>query len=258
LSQPAKSAEAGIWLFTSGTTDTPQAHFRSLELTISMVQRVLERLPTEISHTRPASLAAAPLYHGYGLINCLLLPHAFGGSIVLSENEDARHLAELLVHHQVQVIYGWPAHFKLLADTDISPLLRDAPLRWCVSSSSKLDAETAHIFHKASGCPLRQQYGMTETGPLCLDTETDAANDTSCIGHPFKGIEINVMNDRHEPLKPGETGMLSVRFTPGFACPPYLTPGQFWQTGDVGKIDSLGRVYLLKRAAPFSDERKEV
>lgn len=254
----ATNEAPGVWLFTSGTTGSPQPHFRSVALLASMVYRVRERLPEDVIETRPASLALAPLYHGYGLVNTLLLTHALGGSVVLDDGHDAHKIAGSLLRHNIQVLFGWPSHFKLLAKDSVSNALKAAPLRWAVSSSSKLDPVVASRFSDASECPLRQQYGTTETGPLCLDDEMATAGDTRCIGRPLSGIEIQVLGSQDEILPKGEEGMLAVRFSEGVPRPPQLANGEFWRVGDLGKIDSQGRVFLLGRATPFTDERKEV
>lgn len=254
----AIDGEAGVWLFTSGTTSSPQPHFRSIALLSSMVYRVRERMPEDVTGCHPASLAVAPLYHGYGLVNTLLLTHALGGNVVLHDRQDARGMADSISKHAIQVLFGWPAHFKLLAEGAVKRDLRASSLRWAVSSSSKLAPVVARRFSENSGCLLRQQYGMTETGPLCLDDALDTTGDPTCIGRPLSGIEVQVFGSKNQPVPQDKTGMLAIRFAEGVMRPTHLLDGEFWRTGDNGKIDKKGRIYLLGRATPFTDERKEV
>jgi long-chain acyl-CoA synthetase len=216
---PDAGAGPGVWLYTSGTTAEPRPFFRSTAELATMVERIRETVPADLAAARPAGRCLAPLDHGFGLMNGLFLVHALGGTVVSSDAP-------------AQLLFGWPVHFRALLDEGIG---RRTELRWCVSAAYGLDRETAAAFRARTGCPLRQLYGTTELGPLCVDTDEDP--EPPCVGRPLRGVEIEVDDD----------GALTAR-----------VGGDRHATGDLGRLDDLGRVYVLGRAGPFRDERKDL
>ncbi|MFW6059731.1 MAG: isocitrate/isopropylmalate family dehydrogenase [Phycisphaeraceae bacterium] len=250
----ATAAVPGVWLFTSGTTDHPKPRLRSLALLRSDVTRVRARLPAALVERRPAGLCLLPLSHGFGLINGLLLMHAIGGTVLVENIEHRDAVAELLRTHEVRMLYSWPAQLEILSDRE---LWRQAktPLTWCVSSSLRLSAETAARFTAASGCPVRQQYGATETGPLCLDSDEPPSTQTTCMGTPLDGVTLRVLDEAGHELPAQREGELAVRLDHLSLDPSELTVDGFWRTGDRGYVDPSGRVHVLGRLKAFTDER---
>ncbi|MCS3904359.1 acyl-coenzyme A synthetase/AMP-(fatty) acid ligase [Methylohalomonas lacus] len=247
---------AGIWLFTSGTTAVPKPRLRTLAHLRADIARVHDRLPATIRCNRPASLCLLPLSHGFGLLNSLLSVHAFGGTAVIEEIGQPQRIAAALHRYPVQVLYSWPAHLHKLSDPELWQQAA-APLLWCVSSSLRLTAETARAFAAASGCPVRQQYGTTETGPLCVDGGEPPADEPHCMGTPLNGVEVRVLDADGRSRADGQAGELAVRLAPHQLPDHELTADGFWPTGDHGCLDRHGRVHVLGRYRAFTDERRD-
>ena len=104
-------------------------------------------------------------------------------------------------------------------------------------------------------------YGTTESGPLVLASEAlcldDASQDTAPVqlGRCLRGVELRIVDDQGHVLAEGETGELQARcpqtFFAGYwdgpdAINAEYVDGQWWRTGDVGKLDD-GCVTLLGR-----------
>lgn len=244
-----EAAGGGLWLFTSGTTRAPKPRFRPRALLERNVAGVLSRLPGGLRE-RPVSLSILPLSHGYGLVNALFLVHAAGGTVVQPEDDSPGSVAAVLRRFPADMLYAWPAQLERLADPAVWAGARE-DLRWCASSSLRLRPEIASAFARASGCPVRQQYGTTETGPLCLDDAEPPSDDTSCVGSVLEGVEMRMLKDGAS----GHEGELAARVA-GMALPDdELTREGFWPTGDRGFLDGEGRIYVLGRYAAFTDER---
>ncbi len=137
---PWPGAEGGgVWLFTSGTTSRPQPWFRSLSLLADNVERVRVRLPKELLQSRPNGLCLLPLYHGYGLINALFLLHAIGGCVHMADGSAPGAVVDAIHRNRIKILYAWPVQFAALANAELWRARPAAVLRWCVSSSYKLD-----------------------------------------------------------------------------------------------------------------------
>ncbi len=255
LAPPAGADGGGVWLYTSGTTSRPRPWFRSLALLTDNVERVRNRLPKQLADNRPSGLCVLPLYHGYGLINALFLVHSVGGSVFLAHQAGPAATVGAIHKHNIRILYAWPVQFTALADADLWRKGQGTALRWCVSSSYRLDPDIARRFEQATGCALRQQYGMTETGPLSVDSDSARASAPPCVGHPVEGVEIRILDREGKILGPGTEGRIAIRVKDQWLPPDALLIDGFWPNGDIGTLDENGRLLLLRRALPFTDER---
>jgi len=138
-----RGALGGVWHFTSGTTKRPRPHFRSTLTLRRMVNRLKERLPDAIVRSQPRSLCMAPISHGYGLINGLLLPHAVGATVTIPGALTSEKMGKQL--QGIDALYGWPMHYRMLIEHAEGKGQYDRSLKWCVSSSFPIDSAVSML-----------------------------------------------------------------------------------------------------------------
>jgi fatty-acyl-CoA synthase len=108
--------------------------------------------------------------------------------------------------------------------------------------------------YEAAGIEVRQLYGLTEcnTGTV-LDSENAAEKVGSC-GRPFFHTEVRVVDYNDRDLPPGEKGEVLLRAPNMMKC--YLNRPEdtaaaikdgWLYTGDIGKMDADGFLYILDR-----------
>ncbi|MFT3879267.1 MAG: AMP-binding protein [Gemmatales bacterium] len=114
----------------------------------------------------------------------------------------------------------------------------------------------------------QEGYGTTELSPGVSanipDTELNGVRQVGakigCIGQPFPGIAVKIINpETEEDLPPNEPGMLLVygpNVMEGYLGKPELTKsvmrGKWYVTGDVAKIDEDGFIMITDRLSRFS------
>ncbi len=250
-----KDGEGGLWLFTSGTTNTPKPRFRSRVSLRSELTRVRDRLPDDLRSRRPAGLSLLPLSHGFGLINSLFLIHAIGGTVLFEDVDNLEAITEVLRDYPVEILYTWPLHLQKLSVTELWQQAA-VSLCWCVSSSMPLQNTLASRFSRITGCSVRQQYGATETGPLSLDAADSPHDNMDCMGRPLEGVDFRVLDPEGQTLSVKQEGELAVQVEHLSLPEEEMTNGGYWRTGDLGYRDSEGRVYVLGRYDSFTDERR--
>jgi acyl-CoA synthetase (AMP-forming)/AMP-acid ligase II len=101
------------------------------------------------------------------------------------------------------------------------------------------------------GDVLYNNYNATEAGMIATATPADlrAAPDTA--GKPAIGTEIRILDSDHRPMRTGEVGQIFVRNSNRFDG---YTSGAgksfhdgFMASGDVGRLDEAGRLYVVGR-----------
>lgn len=137
-------------------------------------------------------------------------------------------------------------------------------LRLLFYGSSPMAAEwiqrAAEAFPSAG---VQQGYGLTETSPILttLDMEEHAqaiaTGDTAILraaGRPLIDVTLRIVGENGHEVPMGEAGEVVVRgpnVTPGYLNRPEETKAAFrdgwFHTGDVGRVDESGYLYLLDR-----------
>jgi long-chain acyl-CoA synthetase len=145
---------------------------------------------------------------------------------------------------------------------------RHAALRVCVCGGAPLSPELQGRWFDTTGVELRQGYGLTEAGPVCLFNHVDQPNLRGMLGNPFPGVEV----DLRAPIsydaagqphvapdadpEPG-TGEICVRGENVFSG--YVSRGEnglplrdgWLHTGDLGRRDAGGRIAFAGLVKPM-------
>ncbi|MEP6705544.1 MAG: AMP-binding protein, partial [Acidobacteriota bacterium] len=122
-------------------------------------------------------------------------------------------------------------------------------LRIAISAGSRFDENVASDFHKL-GFTIIQGYGLTETSGAATATyETD--NQVGSVGKPLKGAEIKL--DAPDKDGVGEVLIKGKMVFGGYYKNPEATAEAFtedgwFHSGDLGKIEADGQLYIVGRA----------
>lgn len=122
-------------------------------------------------------------------------------------------------------------------------------LRLCVSGGGPLLPETADFFD-ALGLNMVQGYGMSENGPL-ISVNLPRFKDNRSVGVPVWKTEVRVADAGADGV--GEIQVRSPSLMKGYLNAPSataqaLTPDGWLRTGDLGRVDSQGRIFVTGRS----------
>ncbi|MBW2410662.1 MAG: long-chain fatty acid--CoA ligase [Deltaproteobacteria bacterium] len=236
-------------LYTSGTTGRP----KGAELTHSYYYwnsvNLMCTLGLDIGDT---NMIALPLFHIGALAGPPWVVHS-GGKVVLLRTLDPQRFLELIEEEKVT---GFGSVPQLL---DFLKLVPDfEKYDWSSIRTIMVYAAPVPVTlikeYEAAGIEVRQLYGLTEcnTGTV-LDSENAIAKAGSC-GRPFFHTEVRVVEDNGQDLAPGEKGEVLLRapnMMKGYLNRPEETVAAIkdgWlHTGDIGKLDEDGFLYILDR-----------
>jgi long-chain acyl-CoA synthetase len=200
------------------------------------------------------SLVPLPLSHSYGLLVTVVGLHAPepGVSVLMRWFEPTRFL-ELAQEHAVQISAVVPSMLQLLLaqpleDYDLSSL------RYLACGAAPLARDAiADLERRLPHVELREGYGLTETSAL-VSTNPPGRIRLGSVGLPVPGCELRIVDDDDRELATGEVGEICCRspfVMEGYWRAPDLTDeatrGGWFHTGDLGRVDEDGYLYVVDR-----------
>ena len=201
-------------------------------------------------------VTALPLYHIFALTACFLFAIHTGGMCILIPNP--RDIAGLIkdvsrykvnLFPAVNTLYNALLHHPDFGKLDLS-MLKSA-----VAGGMAVQKSVADAWVKATGKPIVEGYGLSETSPVLTVNRGDIAEWTGTIGFPVPSTDISIRDDDGREVALGEHGEICARgpqVMPGYWNRPdetakVMTADGFFRTGDVGEMDQQGRVKIIDR-----------
>jgi acyl-CoA synthetase (AMP-forming)/AMP-acid ligase II/uncharacterized protein YndB with AHSA1/START domain len=236
-------------ILTSGTTGTPKGASRGNPETLDPVVSYLSRIPLK---ARQVIHIAAPLFHSWGfahfslgliLGNTYVLRRKFDPEVCLAEVARSRADALAVVPVMMQRIMDLPEETR--AKYDLSSL------KVVAASGSALPGDLATDWMDEFGDTLYNLYGSTEVAWASIATPADMRAAPGTAGRPPRGTVVKLYDENGVEVRPGETGrifvgneMLFEGYTGGGSKDVI---GNLMATGDVGRFDEAGRLFVEGR-----------
>jgi O-succinylbenzoic acid--CoA ligase len=233
-------------LCTSGTTGEPKAVVLSSAACQASALAAGRRLDYRAGQ---AWLATMPLHH-VGGFSIVLRAAIFGAEVVLRDGFDAERTRDDVVRHSIRHASLVPTmlHRLLALETDQASATALSSCCFLIGGAA-LSADLARRAADA-GLDVRATYGMTETASQTTTTtqgEVFAYPETA--GRPLDGVTVSIQapdgDGYGEILVAGPT-LFSGYFGDDVATRAALRDGVF-STGDIGRLDAGGRLYVASR-----------
>jgi long-chain acyl-CoA synthetase len=254
--KPAESDPALI-IFTSGTEGRAKGVVLSHRSVVANIQNLLvrtRRLPSELSpdHQGTVSLMCLPLFH-IGGIQTLITGQLSGGRMLfLTGRFDPEEVLELIERERVRFFGGVPTMISRVLDCPALSSYDTSSIVSVAMGGSLVVPELAERI--ARGFPNARRsmtniYGQTEAGgALTAAGGTELLDHPGCVGRPLPLTELRI----HDPDEDGvgeilaRSATLMSEFVDGSVTP---VDAQGWlHTGDLGRIDDDGYLYLVGRS----------
>ena len=200
-------------------------------------------------------VGALPMYHIFALTAIAMVWLHEGGKVVLITNpRDMAGFVAELKRHKVTIFYGVNTMFNGLLHTPGFDSVDFSGLVSTVAGGMALQGAVADRWKAVTGCVLSQGWGLTETSPVAT-TNPRGVDFNNSIGLPMPSTEISIRDDIGAELGVGELGEICVRgpqVMAGYWRRPDETAAvmlvEGWlRTGDIGRIDAKGFVYIEDR-----------
>lgn len=260
----ADAARTATVLFSSGTTGTPKGvvlTHRNIQGVTGAAERALEIDP------QYGFLGVLPPFHAFGYTVLLWLPLLVGARAVYHANPaEGKVVARLVDEHKLTVMVTTPSF--LAGWLRVGEPAQFASLRYIVTGAEKLRPELAEKVQELLGQPVLEGYGMTEMGPavgvslppVTRGAVTQTGSRPGSVGQPFPGVAFRIVDrETGADLPVGQEGMILIdgpgRMA-GYLNDPARTAAAlqdgWYVTGDIGRLDEDGFLYVTDRLARFS------
>jgi len=244
-------------LFTSGSSGSPKGVMLSHQNLLSNCHQISQ---VGLFAQDAKILANLPLFHSFGFTIATLFPLLNGLQIVSAPSPlDLSSSLRAIREEQVDVLLGTPTflrgYLRKAKDGDL------AKVKYVVAGAERTPPAFREKWEKEVDCKYLEGYGLTETSPVLSINLPDGGSREKSVGRLLPGIESKVIHPQtHEDLPEGKTGILRFRGPNvfiGYLNQPdktreVLTDDGWFVTGDLGRIDTDGFLFIEGRLSRFS------
>ncbi|GAB2633232.1 long-chain fatty acid--CoA ligase [Prescottella soli] len=256
-----EATDTAVILYTSGTTGQP----KGAELTHSnMVLNALtaNRLFDSQPSRHDTHLTALPLFHTFGQTVNMNSAFSVAATLILLPRFDAQSALQIMNEQDVTVFAGVPTmYWGLLKalDTldegiDIERIAKN--LRKAISGGASMPVEILKQFKERFGVQILEGYGLSETSPLAVFSDSEREPRPGSIGTPVWGVQVRLVDSEwNTVLGEDVVGEIAIRGhnvmrgyynRPG-ATDEVMRDGWF-RSGDLARRDEDDFYYIVDRA----------
>ena len=200
------------------------------------------RFSTFLKKQKNRLLLSLPLFHTHGLGVGLHGTLVSGGSAVIFPKFAADDVLAAAKREKATLFFGVPTMYRrLLQSPDVKNL---ANMRLLVSGSAPMPVSMHEAVRAATGLPVTERMGMTETQML-FTNPVDRPGKAGTVGLPFPGVEHRLAADGEIEVR--GPALFSEYINNADATAHAFSADGFFKTGDIGSQDDDGFVTIRGR-----------
>ncbi len=253
LPYPTSTDLANI-IYSSGTTGVPKGIVHDHGRRTSWARSLALALRYD---SRAIALCPIGLYSNISWVT-MLCTIVVGGCIVVEPGFEVESTLVTIEREKITHVSVVPVIVQRLLESDRMQAANLASLRAIMCCGSPLPVHLKKRALLEFGADFIELYGLTEGVITTLDPE-DAIGREMSVGRPLPGTTLRIVDEEDRVLPIGEAGEIVSRghitMTGYYNRPDASTDsawtdeiGQRWlRTGDVGRIDAEGFLYIVDR-----------
>ena len=250
------ASDVAFLQYTGGTTGVSKGAMLTHRNIVANVLQSAAWVSSAFDAARPQTLITPlPLYHIFALTgNCLLYMMLGWRNVLITNPRDFPAFVKTLKGERFAYISGVNTLFNALLNTPGFEKVDFRELKVSLGGGMAVQRAVAEKWKAATGNVLTQAWGLTETSPAaCINPPGEDFN--GAIGLPISSTEVGICDDAGTLLPIGEHGEICVRgpqVMAGYYNRPdetakVMLPDGWLRTGDVGRMDERGYVYIEDR-----------
>jgi acyl-CoA synthetase (AMP-forming)/AMP-acid ligase II len=247
---PSSPEDAAFIFVSSGTTGKPKAALGYQGNLCERWQRLgrwLRFRPEDVH------LAQLPLSHGFGLMMAMAALMQ-GGCLVLMNDFSAERALGAVTTYGITVLNGAPTHFKLILDRLNREHHDTRSLRLSVGTAAMFPPSLIRAIWSELGVDFMIMYGSSEAVGVATTDREDML--LGAVGKPAPG-SVAIVDPNRRELPTGIVGEIAFS-RKAFPVRYYTANGgdsagegniseSWYYSGDLGRLDEQGRLYVVGR-----------
>jgi acyl-CoA synthetase (AMP-forming)/AMP-acid ligase II len=207
---------------------------------------------------RSVNVIATPFYSNTTSVTWFITTARGGANVLLGKFTPEAFLDAVERHHVTHAMLV-PVQYDRIMQSPRFATTDRSSLRMLFSTSAPLSADTKRRILDETRADLIEIYGLTEGGPVTILDGRAHPSKLASVGKPAPGYEVRVVDDAGRDVPPGHAGEVigrSPNMMSGYLNRPDETNAMlfrdaggalFFRTGDLGRFDDDGFLYLLDR-----------
>jgi len=244
--------EYAIIFYTSGTTGKPKGVLINYRQLMAPPKSMEFFVKSDLGE-KDTALCALPFSHLGGLIYIQNMI-CFSLRVVLMERFIPAEFLKNVYLYRVNFFWIVPSMYYALLQLKEFETFNLSSLRWIVTFGASNSPDALRRFHQfCPGAYLLNGWGMTETNAPTTVLPMGSSKIES-VGRPVPWIEVKIFNEEEKEVQVGKIGEIVVKswvVTDGYYRDKELTGEAlrdgWFHTGDLGKLDSEGDLYIVGR-----------
>jgi len=249
-------ADIAFLQYTGGTTGVAKGAMLShRNMVYNVAQTVVWQQDAYDGLDSIIAITALPLYHIFSLEgNCLTVMAQGGLNVLITDPRDLKGFVRELARHRFNLFTGVNTMFAALLNADGFADVDFSSLRVCVGGGMAVQPAVARDWKRITGTTILQGYGLSETSPVVIVCPLNS-DFTGSIGLPVPSTDVSICDDDGTALPVGDIGEICIKgpqVMEGYWHRPdetekVMLPGGWLRTGDIGRMDENGFVYIEDR-----------
>jgi long-chain acyl-CoA synthetase len=210
-------------------------------------------LESEPKVDRLTVMVALPLYHIFALTGCFLLSVRTGGQSILIPNpRDIPGLIKVLAKYEVNLFPAVNTLYNALLNHPDFVKVDWSMLKCAVGRGMAVQKSVADRWIRATGSPLWEGYGLSETSPVLTCNPPIAPGWDGTIGLPMPSTDISIRDNDNNEVPGGEPGEICARG-------PQVMPGYWKRPDETAQVMTPDGFFLRchLRGAPTTTDANE-
>lgn len=241
--------------YTGGTTGVAKGAVLTHGNMVANLQQVGAWIAHDLLDGKEVFVCPLPLYHVYALNSSLVFMKIGAHTILITNPRDMDAFIHDLKKYRFTTIIGVNTLYRALLDAPDFSTVDTAGLKVANAGGMAVQRVVAQRWKNATGVPIIEAYGLTETSPGVTCNPLDIEDWTGTIGMPFPSTLVTVLDDNDNELPAGEIGEIVVR-GPQVMTEYWKRPDEtarvfskdgWLRTGDMGFMDACGYFKITDR-----------
>lgn len=243
--------DVAIILYTSGTTGNPKG---AVLTHYNLIENAKDFSSMIELHETDRMIAVLPMFHSFCLTICVNMILLNGATTIIIPKFNPIELVEIIKKEKATLIAAVPTIYNYLNQLNNVTAEDFSSLRVCISGGASIPIELLNSLQDKYKLVILEGYGLSETAPVLTFNPYRGICKPGSVGIDLPSVETKIFNEIGEEVTVGEVGevvakgpnVLKRYFNKIEETEKAFINGWF-KTGDLGKKDDEGYLYLLDR-----------